>query len=326
MDGAPTIPSSLEAQGLQALLNVLNSATSPDVLQAQTILLRRLALEGDVVGSRSPAPANITEIGGYINLLTALGYTDMRLQVLAGILGVAGPVSPAGLVPSGAGVTWVTLPNDRPAGPAQGTIPVTFQTRSDFAPALKLALQGLHDQGCALPLLAPVQTLPTTSTAVPADLLPLIGRTLFLVPGTALQNPDSDPLAVAQLNAGPWQIVARSLSAGPVKVTPAQWVALLCTATSCTQVPSPAAGRQYVPLAPVMASAGFVPAVPTYMPSSLTDIGWARFNNVTGLVPGVTTLGGELSLLWSPTDIAASALSGMTGNVWNGAAFVASGS
>jgi hypothetical protein len=90
-------------------------------------------------------------------------------------------------------------------------------------------------------------------------------------------------------------------------------------------VPPPAAGRQYVPLAPVLASAGFTPAVAGYLPKSVTDIGWVRFNNVTGLVAGMTTLGSELSLLWSPTEIAASALTGLTGYVWNGSAFTASG-
>ncbi|HYM74472.1 MAG TPA: hypothetical protein VE377_00715 [Candidatus Dormibacteraeota bacterium] len=325
MGSSGTIPASLEAQALQALLNVLNSSTSPDVLQAQAIMLRRLALEGDVAGSRVPAPLNITEVGGYINLLTYLGQTDMRTQMLAGALGVAGTISGVNWAGGSAGVGWVTIPNDRPSGPAQGTIPLSFQTRSDFAPALRLALQGLHDQGCALPIVAPIQTLPTTAAAMPTDFLPLLGRSFFLVPGTALQNPDTDPLAVAQLTGGPWQIVARCLSAGPIGVTPAQWIGLQCNTTTCTPVSPPAAGRQYVPLAPVLASAGFTPAVAGYLPTSLTDIGWARFNNVTGLVAGMTTLGSELSLLWSPTEIAASALSGLTGYLWNGSAFTASG-
>ena len=50
-----------------------------------------LALQGDVIQSRIPAPRNITEIGGYLNLLQTLGQAEMRTQTLAGALGVAGP-------------------------------------------------------------------------------------------------------------------------------------------------------------------------------------------------------------------------------------------
>lgn len=68
---------------VDALAEILRSSTSPDTLQAQQILMRRLALEGDVVPSRVPAPRNITEIGGYFNLLETLNETTMRSQALA---------------------------------------------------------------------------------------------------------------------------------------------------------------------------------------------------------------------------------------------------
>jgi hypothetical protein len=321
MATTPIVPGSVEATALQSLLNVLNSSTSPDVLQAQAILLRRLALEGDVVASRIPAPLNITEIGGYINLVSALGMTDVRSQMIASILGVAGPTPQMGWLQAQPTVGWLSLPNDRPSGPQQGTIPPTFQVRSDFAPSLLLALQGLHDRGCALPLITPAPVLPPAGAPVPSDFLPLIGRTIMLVPSTALSNPDTDPLAVAQVAAGPWQVVSRCASAGPVGVTPQQWSALACNATTCTVSPPPAAGRQYVPVAPVLATAAFVPAVAGYQPTSAVDYGWARFNNIAGLVPGVTTLGSELVLLYPQSTIATSALASVTGNTWNGATF-----
>ena len=50
----------------------LTNATSPDALEAQNIIMRRIALEGDVIGSRVPPPLNITQIGGYINLLNEI--------------------------------------------------------------------------------------------------------------------------------------------------------------------------------------------------------------------------------------------------------------
>jgi hypothetical protein len=317
----PTSPEALEAQTLQALLSVLNIASSPDVVQAQAILLRRMALEGDVVPSRLPAPLNITEIGGYINLLTTLGMTDARTQMLTGVLGVAGALPALGWLQPQPTLAWLSLPNDRPSIPQQGTIPLAFQMRSDFAPALQLALQGLHDQGCALPISAPIQMLPPAGGPTPTDFLALLGRAFMLVPGLALVNPDSDPLAVAQLPSGAWQVVSRSATVGPVAVTPQQWSALACTPTACTTSPPPTAGRQYVPVAPVLAAAGFVPATPGYQPKSLIDYGWARFNNITGLIAGSTTLGSELVLLYPQSAIAISALAGLVGYTWNGTTF-----
>jgi hypothetical protein len=313
-------PGSLEEQAVQALIQVLKTSSSPEAAQAQAIMLRRLALEGDVVGSRIPTARNITEVAGYFNLLTTLGQPEMRAQMLAGALGVAGPNPPLGWLPTQPKIGFVSIPNDRPSGPWQGTIPVSFQVSSSFAPALQLALQGLHDRGCALPIVAPVRALPPTPAAVPADLLPLLGRAFDVVPGTALRDPDTDLLAIARLGAGPWQLVARAISAGPIGVNPAPWEAQACTAAGCSVSPSPA-GRRYVPVAPVLATAGFTPAVPGHQPTSVADMVWARFINVSGLVPGVTTLGDELTLLYSQSDIAASGLIGRTGDRWNGAVF-----
>ena len=70
---------SIEGQALQTLLNVLTASQSPDMVQAQAFLLRRLALEGDVVPSRLSAPLNISEMGAYVNLLGTLGMTDARI-------------------------------------------------------------------------------------------------------------------------------------------------------------------------------------------------------------------------------------------------------
>lgn len=314
-------PGSVEGNAVQALLNILNSATSPEILQAQAIMLRRLALDGDVVASRIPAPLNITEIGGYINLVTTLGMNDTRTQMIASVLGVAGPSQALGWLPSQPTLSWISMPNDRPSGPLQGTLPVSFSIRSDFEPSISLALQGIHDRGCALPILAPTPALPPSGSPPPTDLLPLIGRSLMLAPTMALVNPDSDPLAVAQLPGGIWQVVCRCLSAGPIGVNPANWSALVGNSTSCTVSPAPATGRQYVPVAPILASAGFVPASVGYQPKSIADYTWTRFNNIAGLVPGVTTFGSELTLLYSPSVIATSSLAGMVSYLWNGTTF-----
>ncbi len=76
---------------IAALINILSTGTSPQVLALQQALLRRMLLEGDIIPSRIPAPKNITEVGGYINLLGSLGQTRIRTEVLASALGVAPP-------------------------------------------------------------------------------------------------------------------------------------------------------------------------------------------------------------------------------------------
>ncbi len=241
---------SIEGQALQTLLNVLTASQSPDMLQAQAFLLRRLALEGDVVPSRLPAPLNVSEMGCWVNLLGTLGMTDARSQMIASALGIAGPSPALGTLGEQPPIAWLTLPNDRPIGPQQGSIPLSIQIRADFAPALQAAIQALHDQGCALPLLSPLQVLPPGTAAAPTDLLPLIGRTIWLAPGQALVNPDTDALAVAQLAAGPWQAVSRAASAGPIPVAPQAWSAQTCSASACTVSPPPACRKGLCPFEP----------------------------------------------------------------------------
>jgi hypothetical protein len=136
-------------------------------------------------------------------------------------------------------------------------------------------------------------------------------------------DPDSDPVAVARQGSAPYQIVARVLSPGSVAVTAAAWEALKCDATSCTSTPAPSGGRSFVPVAPVLATAGFYPASPLPQPAKGTDTAWAQFRNTTGLVTGSTLLGDELSVLYSAGDIAASVFAGRLYYVWNGTTFVA---
>lgn len=321
----PAQPGSLEEQAVSALLDVIKTASSPEIAQAQSLLLRRLALEGDVVGSRIPAPRNITEIGGYINLLGDLAQPEMRAQMLAGALGVSGPNPQLGWMPRPPLLSWTSLPDDRPDGPAQPVIPLNFTVRSDFAPAVQAALQQIHERGCALPVLTPPRSLPPpVPGASPSDdVLPVLGRTLDIVTAAALRDPDADPVALARKGPDPFAVVLRVLSAGTVAVAPDAWDALKCDASSCTVDPPPAAGRAYVPVGSILAGSGFYPSSPGVQPASTSDSGWARFVNITGLIAGVTTLGDELALLYSSDDIAASELATRVSWIWDGAAFSA---
>jgi len=76
---------------------LLENETSQEVIDIKNQILRRIAMESDVKPSRIPAPMNITEIGGYINLMRELkqdeekerqAYSDMLKQTLTSILGL----------------------------------------------------------------------------------------------------------------------------------------------------------------------------------------------------------------------------------------------
>ena len=305
------------------LLNMLQTATSPDAIEAQNIVLRRMALEGDVVPSRVQAPRNITEIGGYVNLLTTLHQPEMLDQSLAGIMGVAGPNPPMGWTAS-APLAFVSIANDRPAGPAQRTIPLTFFVRSDFVTEMQTALTFLRSRGCALPIAGqPAMRLPAASAGatMPADALPYVGRTLDLVLAAALKDPTADPLLLARPSGstGAFAVYANVLSAASIAVTPANYDGRACNATACSTVPL--TNQAIVDVATPLAGAGFYPADPLPQPANASDGAWAHFTNVTGLVSGKTRLGDELALLYDSNEIANSVFAASLDWVWNGTAF-----
>ena len=313
----------LTSQIVGSLINLIQANNSPDAIAAQSILMRRLALEGDVVGSRIPPPKNISEIGGYINLLGTLGETAMREQTLAGILGVAGP-SPALGFQSAQPLSMVSLPNDRPAGAAQPSLPLSLLIRSDFLNAFLAAMKTLHAQGATLPCSGPaVIALPPggPGSVLPSDLLLYVGRVLTLATSTALIAPVSDPLALVRPSGSgsPFGIAANVLSPGTVAVPPANYDALQIAGGAI--VTTPLVGASLVMAAPLLASAGFYPASPFPAPATPTDSAWARLMNITGLVSGVTSYGDELALLYPQSVIAASALAPALGYVWNGTTF-----
>jgi hypothetical protein len=315
------------AGAIDALVDALRSATSPEMMQAQLILARRLALEGDVFPARVPPPLNITQVGGYLNLLETLDQPELRAQVLAATLGVAGPNPTPGWLPTAPPLYFVDRPNDRPSGSHQSAIPVSFSIRSDFAPAFDAAVKAIHDRGCTLPVQSRPLLLPAaTASPTPDDMLTAIGRTLDLVPSAALNDPGADPIAVGHLDGttDPDEVCARQLDgtapdAGDV--TEQSWAAWSCTSTACTNAAAP---RKLMPLAPTLNAAGWYQAA-IVAPTSLRVPGnWAHWTNVTGLVAGVTRYGDELQLIYTGDQIAASTLRERLHWTWDGSAFTAS--
>jgi len=315
---------------IDVLVDLMRTGTRPDVLEAQRVLLQRLATQGDVFPSRVPAPLNITEVGGYLNLLQSLGHDGVQGAAIASALGVAGPpqqtVGLAGAVPVG----FLEIANDRPAGAAQPSIPPTLTIRADFHAPFIAALTTLHASGCFLPLRSPRPELPAsqpgaTATSIDAAVvMAALGRSIEVFPGTVLVDPAADPLAIARLETpatSPFLLAARELDGGTA-VTEASWVAKRASGTTC--VDDPPANRRYLDVAPVLNAAGWYQPTPIATPASLTDRGTlVHFTNVTGLVAGETTLGNDLRLLYTPAAIARSALASFTGFVWNGTEFAA---
>lgn len=316
----------LSSQFVNSLSSLLQNATSPDALEAQSIVLRRMALEGDVVPSRIQPPRNISEIGGYINLLTTLEQPEMRTQALAGILGVAGPVRQMEWVSNDQPLAFVNLSNDRPAGPGQPTFPLTISVRSDFSSALQAAIKSLHDRGCTLPLVSGPTSLPVATPGVQTTLdpLPFLGRVINIAAKAALLDPTTDPVALVrtQGSSNPFQIASNVINSGSVAVTPANYDALQCTPTTCTTVQI--TGGVFVPVAPILANAGFYPASPLPQPANSAANAWTKFTNITGLVQGVTRLGDELSLVYNWSAVNHSVFGGMLNWVWNGKQFASS--
>lgn len=311
------------ADAVGALIDVINKGTTPAMLEAQRILMQRIALEGNVIPSRIKPPQNITEVGGYINLLETLKQPDAETEMIASILGIAGAGFASGTFAEPPAVAFARIPNDRPEGSAQAATPTHLTIRADFVDTFSAARDALHKLGCSLPLLSPPRVLPAAVPGVPLqlDLLALLGRALDVVPAAIVVAPDTDAVALARTPPGgtaPFGLVARELDGGTL-VAAQSWEALTCNATSCT----PSTGsRAYQPIAPLFAPAGWVPVAPAAAAVNVNTLGSAtRLINVTGLVAGQTRLGDELGLLYTRAQIATSALAIRLGDRWDGTSF-----
>lgn len=76
----------------ELVTRLLEQETSEEMAEIKRMIYRRIATESDIKPSRIPAPLNITEIGGYFNLLMKINQQEMLRQTLASILGL--PMQP----------------------------------------------------------------------------------------------------------------------------------------------------------------------------------------------------------------------------------------
>jgi len=77
-----------EAYLSEIVAKILEQETAPEMVELKRLLLRRIIMESDIKPSRIPAPLNITEIGGYFNLMMKLKQDEMVRQTLSSILGL----------------------------------------------------------------------------------------------------------------------------------------------------------------------------------------------------------------------------------------------
>ncbi len=67
---------------------MIKSENSPEMMKIKRKLLERITNESDIKPSRIPAPRNITELGGYYNLLEKLRDKEMQKNLIASALGL----------------------------------------------------------------------------------------------------------------------------------------------------------------------------------------------------------------------------------------------
>ena len=66
---------------LKAITQILDNEVSAEVQQLKNELLRRIVNETEVKPTRIPAPLNITEVGGYYNLISDLQAKSEEMEM-----------------------------------------------------------------------------------------------------------------------------------------------------------------------------------------------------------------------------------------------------
>lgn len=304
-----------------ALAAVIRSAASPQVQEAQVLLLRRLALEGSVLPSRIPAPLNITEVGGYLNLLAGSSSAAMHGSALAAALGLASP----------AAITWDEAPPPLGWGVVPNPIdttsfaPLAASMRADLAQAWQARVAPrLEALGASIPLWSRPLRLPATGAeADSADLIELVGRRAWIHPAAALGAPETDPIVLGRADTDPAEVLRVTVRATSAKVTPVAWNALVWDSVANALIERPIGSAKLTDVGPIVGAAGFILASDPPRPPQRFDLGWGTMTNSSGLLPGLTRLGDELGSVWSSREIGRSALGSRLDYVWNGATFEA---
>lgn len=316
----------IEVDLAKSIISILETTNSPEIQRAREVIAHRLAVSGDVAPSRIPPPRNITEIGGYINLLTEYEQIEQRSRMISAALGIAGPqinLPQPGEAPP---LFFARRNQLRPEGSQQPTFPLDFTIRSDFAAAFDTALAEIANRGGAMPVLSPLRTLPAQGAEVPgagSAQLDLIGRLLRIAPTAALRDLATDPLSLSRPTAGgEFAVLARVIDAAAPDagtIADEDWTSWVCDTDQCTETNTTDARFA---LAPLLNTVGWHRLDSPTDPASVSDPGdWPVWRNVTGLVPGETRFGDEVRLIYSAAEIVNSSILSELELVWDGAVF-----
>ncbi len=82
----------IDYQELAAKL--VEQETSEEMMKLRQLIMLRIAMEGDIKSSRIPVPQNITEVGGYYNLLAKQKEKTMMRQLISSALGLPNDYAP----------------------------------------------------------------------------------------------------------------------------------------------------------------------------------------------------------------------------------------
>lgn len=312
-------------RAIAALVELIGRSTTPEMLEAQQAVARRIALSGAVAPARVPPPLNVTEVGGYINLLRDAGHDAMLGRMLAAALGVADDQTAASAFEADRPPLFLAdVALDRPAalGTLLASMPLSVAVRSDFATALRDSQEHLRDLGTALPVVAELPVLPAVGAAPPDDLLPFLGRSLRILDHAALRDPAGDVVVLARATGDDaFAVMLRVLdiSGSGATVAEADWTAL--RRADDGKIEQVDLTARLIPLASALAASGFA-ATQVVTAAQAADLDtWAPLRNLTGLIPGRTTAGEELARLYTAERIARSGLRAVLTHRWDGSRF-----
>lgn len=86
---APGSQTAITSGDYNALISkLLETETSAQMQKIRQLMMLRTALESDIRPTRMPAPRNITEVGGYYNLLRKMNQQNMMRQMVASAIGI----------------------------------------------------------------------------------------------------------------------------------------------------------------------------------------------------------------------------------------------
>ena len=324
---------SAEDEFNQVLLEILRQEVSPEAVSAKNLMLRRLATENPVGISRIPAPMNITEIGGYLNLLEKLGHTDLQYGMLSSALGLPQKIPELEFYDRVPVTFFSEFISDRPECSGVKSLPLTFFMRNDLSTVFSLSMQTLHKEGGSLPLLSPQPALPAVGS-VPSEkeMMVIIGRCMEIAPS-----------AIAKSTKGNQNIDTSEKAASGTKKDTASDAKTEETASDVKTTISTAGNADPVIVTRdgiFVRGGNNVITVTAYFNETKAEItgnlihadpllaraGWYYENdvlkNITGLVKGRTTYGDELSRIYTGAQISASGVRELATAVWNGNTFV----